>query len=271
MFNKKEKETIKRDLHEKDTDVPKHPNRKFGQWGHDKKKKLILYCGLIIIIIIALVIAWQVNYGVIVPLIVFAIGMISIPIYLFVIKIPYSCVLVVYLDEEKLIDAIEIVYIPIHLIYWEYDVVGNHVPLQNVNSDGGYIYIADKFDKDNKIIHLSWDNKYSNLRYIAHKGAFLEAKKELKDYGIKNLRRIMVEDVTVMGMVEQIIEKFNDALFTEPEKYYRKGTFDQNEILGLEQQIIDKLADTNRKGTRQNIYGDEFTSEKTNGDLNEGK
>jgi hypothetical protein len=184
----------------------------------------------------------------------------SIPIFLFVIKVDVVTLLEVDLGEHtfkrvsengkntkvdvyKLIDSANLYYIPFHIWKVDYDLMGNMPPFRN--NVGQTLYIADYVDKENKIVHLAFDERFSNLRYCVKKGVFIELKNEVMGYIKLELRRLLTQEISIGMATKHALERGISAFLHEPEKFYYDRDFDQNknDILPDTDTIIDYLRD----------------------------
>jgi hypothetical protein len=220
-------------------------NRKFGEDTLiQRHKEMMMFLNAFVIIkILTAICCIFIEYGYLI-----IIGLIPIDIVFYIlcdvylIKIPYATVLWVKLRNDGYMDECGIVQIPLHILKTDYEIVGQQPPLRTLSEN--MIYISDDFDAENRIIYQPFDTKSSNMRYVAQKNTFVDLKKEYKEYAEKNLRRILVEDITILGYVENVIEFYNKMIFEEPEKYFRSGTtMDKGMFKTSEIDIMNKLTE----------------------------
>ena len=102
--------------------VNKDTPRQYGELGQHRWEKIILISALVIVFAIIILVGIFMEFGYLVVLIVFVIALAVVPMLIYVIRIPYHCVIEVHLTDDNMIDGVGIHWIPLHLIP-EYDMV----------------------------------------------------------------------------------------------------------------------------------------------------
>ena len=204
--------------------MPKKP-REFGEIDFEDERfnNRWLIVGFVSFIVLSAIFVYFIPKALYAVLISYGMLFIIYLYFNYFIKIPMCIVLATELSNDKLIDNVGIYYIPQHMIH-SYEIIGNIPPLKMQSGD--LIYIADKFDKENKVIHMAYDERFSNLRFLVFKGTFLDLKKDIIKLANLVLRQKFTQDISVKYGVLAQLDKYAKAQYDEPELHMITNSVD---------------------------------------------